>query len=37
VIGEVERGKRNISFMGVVKIAKATGTTAASIVASAGL
>lgn len=36
-MGEVERGKRNISFMGVVKIAKAMGTTAAAIVGAAGL
>lgn len=36
-MGEVERGKRNISFMGVVKIAKAMDTKASDIIADAGL
>lgn len=36
-MGEVERGKRNISFMGVVKIAKAMDARASDIIADAGL
>lgn len=36
-MGEVERGKRNISFMGVVKIAKAMEAQASDIIAEAGL
>lgn len=32
-MGEVERGKRNISFMGVVKLARAMGKTASEIMA----
>lgn len=36
-MGEVERGKRNISFMGVVKIAKAMEATVTELVAAAGL
>lgn len=36
-MGEVERGKRNISFMGVVKIAKAMEAKASDIIAEAGL
>jgi len=36
-MGEVERGKRNISFMGVVKIAKAMDAKASDIIAAAGL
>lgn len=36
-MGEVERGKRNISIIGVVKIAKAMGVTAASLMTTAGL
>lgn len=36
-MGEVERGKRNISFMGVVKIAKAMDATASDLIAAAGL
>lgn len=36
-MGEVERGKRNISFMGVAKIAKAMDASVSELVASAGL
>ncbi|MDZ4320496.1 MAG: helix-turn-helix transcriptional regulator [Phenylobacterium sp.] len=36
-MGEVERGKRNISFMGVVKIARAMGAKVSDIIADAGL
>ncbi|MCA3740276.1 helix-turn-helix transcriptional regulator [Phenylobacterium sp.] len=36
-MGEVERGKRNISFMGVVKIANAMDARASDIIAEAGL
>ena len=36
-MGEVERGRRNISFMSVVKIAKAMGARASDIIADAGL
>jgi transcriptional regulator with XRE-family HTH domain len=36
-MGEVERGKRNISIMGVVKIAKAIGVTAATLMTNAEL
>jgi len=36
-MGEVERGRRNISLMGVVKIAKALNAKASDIVAAAGL
>lgn len=36
-MGEVERGKRNISFMGVVKIATAMDVKASEIIADAGL
>lgn len=36
-MGEVKRGKRNISFMGVVKIAKAMDAKASDIIANAGL
>ena len=36
-MGEVERGKRNISFMSIVKIAKAMDAKASDIIAEAGL
>lgn len=36
-MGEVERGKRNISFMGVAKIAKAMNVKASELIAKAGL
>lgn len=36
-MGEVERGRRNISFMGVVKIAKAMEVRASDIIGDAGL
>jgi DNA-binding XRE family transcriptional regulator len=36
-MGEVERGKRNISFMGVVKIAKAMEAKVSDIITEAGL
>lgn len=36
-MGEVERGKRNISLMGVVKIAAAMDVKASEILAAAGL
>jgi transcriptional regulator with XRE-family HTH domain len=36
-MGEVERGRRNISFMGVVKIAKAMNAKASDLIAAAGL
>ncbi len=36
-MGEVERGKRNISFVRVVKIAEAVGINASELVTSAGL
>jgi transcriptional regulator with XRE-family HTH domain len=36
-MGEVERGKRNISFMSVVKIAKAMDARASDLIAEAGL
>ena len=36
-MGEVERGKRNISLMGMAKIAKAMDTNASAILAAAGL
>lgn len=36
-MGEVERGKRNISFMGVVKIAKAMDVKASHLIVHAGL
>lgn len=36
-MGEVERGKRNISFMGVVKLAKALDTKTSDLIAAAGL
>lgn len=36
-MGEVERGKRNVSFMGVLKIAQAMDTTASDLVVTAGL
>lgn len=36
-MGEVERGKRNISFMSVVKIARAMDARASDIIAEAGL
>jgi len=36
-MGEVERGKRNISFMSIVKIATAMDAKASDIIAEAGL
>lgn len=36
-MGEVERGKRNISFMGVAKIAKALDSKVSELIASEGL
>jgi transcriptional regulator with XRE-family HTH domain len=36
-MGEVERGKRNISFMGVAKIAKALGAKVSELIATEGL
>ena len=36
-MGEVERGKRNISFMGVVKIAKAMNAKASDLINAADL
>lgn len=36
-MGEVERGKRNVSFMSVLKIATAMDTTASALIAAAGL
>ncbi len=36
-MGEVERGKRNVSFMGVVKLATAMETKASDLIAAAGL
>jgi len=36
-MGEVERGRRNISFMGVVKIAQAMDARASELIAAAGL
>jgi transcriptional regulator with XRE-family HTH domain len=36
-MGEVERGKRNISVMGMAKIAGALGTKPSDILAAAGL
>lgn len=36
-MGEVERGKRNISFMGVAKIAKAMDVRVSELIASEGL
>ncbi|MCA3758224.1 MAG: helix-turn-helix transcriptional regulator [Phenylobacterium sp.] len=36
-MGEVERGRRNISFMSMVKIAKAMDAKASDIIADAGL
>ena len=36
-MGEVERGKRNISFMGVAKIAKAMDAKVSELIASEGL
>jgi transcriptional regulator with XRE-family HTH domain len=36
-MGEVERGKRNISFMGVVKIAKAMNAKASDLITAAEL
>ena len=36
-MGEVERGKRNISFMGVVKIAAAMDAKASELISAAGL
>jgi len=36
-MGEVERGKRNISFMSIVKIATAIDAKASDIIAEAGL
>jgi transcriptional regulator with XRE-family HTH domain len=36
-MGEVERGKRNISFMSIVKIATAMNAKASDIIAEAGL
>lgn len=35
-MGEVERGKRNISFMGIVKIASAMGVKSSDIIIDAG-
>lgn len=35
-MGEVERGKRNISFMGIVKIASAMGIKSSDIIIDAG-
>lgn len=36
-MGEVERGRRNVSFMGVLKIAKAMDAEASDLIAAAGL
>lgn len=36
-MGEVERGRRNISFMSIVKIATAIDAKASEIIAEAGL
>lgn len=36
-MGEVERGSRNVSFMTVLKLAKAMGTTGSDLVAASGL
>lgn len=36
-MGEVERGKRNVSFMGVLKIAQAMDTKASDLIVTAGL
>lgn len=36
-MGEVERGKRNVSFMSVVKIAAALEASPSEIIAAAGL
>ncbi len=36
-MGEVERGKRNISFMGVARIAKALDSKVSELIASEGL
>lgn len=36
-MGEVERGKRNVSFMGVAKIAKALDAKVSELIVSQGL
>ena len=36
-MGEVERGKRNVSFLALVRIAKAMKATPSAIIAAAGL
>jgi transcriptional regulator with XRE-family HTH domain len=36
-MGEVERGKRNVSFLALVRIAKAMKATPSEIIAAAGL